>query len=168
MDLLVRLAQSCWKTALLKLWWLNTEAGQVPWEITLLSTCTHNSQALHSWLVVSWSCQDAHISVQSDGFISWFVLCLHIQGTGPKRTVGLQITLILSGNNDSKKKTSPRDCYLISPTVCCLFFCKVGLCNCNEALERTMWWLCERCVGKWCAFYTTEFIVFKPIRLIIC
>lgn len=104
MDLFVRLAQSCWKTALLKLWWLNTEAGQVPWEITLLSTCTHNSQALHSWLVVSWSCQDAHISVQFDGFISLFVLCLHIQGTGPKRTVGLQITLILSGNNDSKKK----------------------------------------------------------------
>lgn len=67
-----------------------------------------------------------------------------------------------------KKKTSPRECYLISPTVCCLFFCKVGLCNCNEALERTMWWLCERCVGKWCAFYTTELIVFKPIRLIIC
>lgn len=107
MDLFVRLAQSCWKTALLKLWWLNTEAGQVPWEITLLSTCTHNSQALHSWLVVSWSCQDAHISVQFDGFISLFVLCLHIQGTGPKRTVGLQITLILSGNNDSKKKLAP-------------------------------------------------------------
>ena len=60
--------------------------------------------------VVSWSCQDAHISVQFGGFIGWFILCLHIQGIGPKRTVGLQITLIISGNNDLKK-TGPRECF---------------------------------------------------------